>query len=75
MKLSQFHELLIDEFGADFAQVLLHDTRLTQLSDLTPKELISLGEDPKDIWLAICSSQGVPKDRWHGKPKTMRHAD
>lgn len=75
MKLSQFQELVRDEFGKEFAQVLISDTRLTELFDKTAKELIAQGEDPKDIWLAICSSQGVPKERWHGLPKTIRHAD
>jgi hypothetical protein len=64
-----------DEFGKSFSSILISDTRLTVMFDKTPAELLALGEDPKDIWLAICAQQGVPKERWHGKPKTKQHAD
>ncbi|MDG2497023.1 MAG: DUF3046 domain-containing protein [Aquiluna sp.] len=75
MKLSQFRQLAEDEFGAAFAAVVLKDTRLTERSDKTPMELISEGEDPKDVWTALCSHLGVPKERWHGQPKTKQHAE
>lgn len=74
MTLSRFQELMQDEFG-DFAAVVLSDTRLDSLRDRTPNELIALGEDPRDIWLAICTQLNIPKERWLGIPKTPRHAD
>jgi hypothetical protein len=75
VKLSQFHSLLRDEFGDGLASVLLSDTRLTEFSDLTPRQLLDAGEEPRIVWLAICRSQGVPKERWLGKNKPKRHAD
>lgn len=75
MKLSQFHSLLRDEFGDGLAAVLLSDTRLTEFADLTPSQLLDAGEEPRIVWLAICRSQGVPKERWLGKNKPKRHAD
>ena len=75
MKLSQFRQLADDEFGKAFAAVVLADTRLTASSDKTPLELISEGEDPKDVWLTLCLHLGIPKERWHGKPKTKQHAE
>ncbi len=75
MKLSRFHELVQDEFGPDFAAVVLSDTRLDPLADQTPAELLEAGEDPKVIWLAICRQLAVPEERWQGKNKTPRHAD
>lgn len=75
MKLSQFHQLVEEEFGAGFAAVVLADTRLTEKSDKTPLELVAAGDDPKEVWLALCSHLGVPKERWHGKTKTKQHAE
>ncbi len=74
MTLSRFQELMQDEFG-DFAAVVLSDTRLDLLRDRTPKELIALGEEPREIWLAICTQLNIPKERWLGILKTPRHAD
>lgn len=75
MRLSQFSELIQDEFGPDFAPVVLSDTRLGKLGDKTATELISSGEEPAVIWRAICEQLQVPKDRWHGKSKIKRHAE
>ncbi|NBU22434.1 MAG: DUF3046 domain-containing protein [Actinobacteria bacterium] len=75
MKLSQFHNLLNDEFGEGMAAVLLRDVRLTEFADLTPLQLLEAGEDPRLVWFAICKDQGIPKDRWLGKNKPKRHAD
>jgi len=75
LKLSQFRQLVDEEFGPAFAAVVLRDTRLTDRSDKTPMELISEGENPKDVWLALCAHLGVPKERWHGRPKTKQHAE
>jgi hypothetical protein len=55
--------------------VVLRDTRLLKFEDKTPLELINAGLYPKDIWFAICDQLAVPKERWHGKTKTIRHAE
>jgi hypothetical protein len=75
VKLSRFYELVAEEFGTGFSQVVLNDTRLTEFSDLTPQELISKGEDVREIWFAICRAHQVPKERWQGKLQTKRHAE
>jgi len=75
LKLSQFHQLAAEEFGEGFWSVIFSDTRLTSMEDMTPAELLAAGEDPKEIWLALCTHLGVPKERWHGKPKTKQHAE
>lgn len=69
MRLSQFNELMIDEFGPDFADVIFSDLALAEFQDQTAEAAISGGEEPKEVWLAICRAQGVPKNRWHGKNK------
>jgi hypothetical protein len=68
MRLSKFHELLSDEFGKSFALVVLQDTRVTQLDDLTPAEALAAGVEPSEVWQAICEHHQVPRARWHGKP-------
>ena len=75
MKLSRFYELVEDEFGQGFSQVVLNDTRLIEFQDKTPQQLISEGGDTREIWLAICRAQQVPEARWHGKPQTKQHAE
>ena len=75
MTLSRFHELVREEFGEQFSQVVLRETRLLKFEDKTPFELINAGLHPKDIWFAICDQLAVPKERWHGKTKTIRHAE
>ena len=75
MKLSQFNELMVDEFGSQFAEVLLRDVALTDLQDQTPSQLIRAGVDPRDIWIAICKQQAVPKERWNGKLLRKQHAE
>ena len=77
MRLSDFHTLMNEEFGAEYAAVLLRDFALTEYSDRTGSQALSDGEDPKGIWLAICKAQAIPPARWTGlnkKPKN-RHAD
>ena len=59
-----------DEFGAAYAEVIAKDLALTEHGDKSCEELLAAGEDPKDIWLAICRQSGVPKSRWHGINKS-----
>jgi len=61
-----------NEFGVEYAAVLLRDLALTELGDLTGVQALSQGIEPKEIWLAICKAQDVPESRWLGlnkKPK------
>ncbi|MFZ4116946.1 MAG: DUF3046 domain-containing protein [Rhodoluna sp.] len=77
MRLSDFNTLMADEFGSEYAAVLLRDLALTELRDLTGEKALAEGIEPKDIWLAICQAQNVPAERWHGlnKKPNNRHAE
>jgi hypothetical protein len=68
---------MADEFGSEYAAVLLRDLALTELNDLTGEIALAEGIEPKDIWLAICKAQNVPAERWHGlnKKPNNRHAE
>lgn len=58
---------MVDEFGQEQANYLLQDLVLGELSDRTANRALADGEDPRDIWQAICRATGVPKSRWHGQ--------
>ncbi|MEY4742613.1 MAG: hypothetical protein RL672_1363 [Actinomycetota bacterium] len=77
MRLSQFNQLMSDEFGAAYAQVILRDLALTEFKDATGAAAIAAGEEPREVWFAICRANGVPKNRWHGfdKKKRSEHKD
>lgn len=72
MRLSQFHFLMADEFGEGYSQVLLRDQVLSALGDKTADQALTAGENPKEIWLALCEANGVPKARWAGKPQVKK---
>jgi hypothetical protein len=72
MKLSQFNDLMTDEFGAAYAQVISRDMVLSSLGDQTAAVALAAGENPKLVWLALCEANGVPKERWAGKPQPKK---
>jgi len=77
LRLSQFQELMSDEYGKSQAQVLIRDLALLELGDKTAASLLASGEDPRQIWLAICRVQQVPEERWTGLDKKAKkqHAE
>lgn len=60
---------MVDEFGAEYTEVLIRDLVLGEMGDLTAEKALAAGEEPRLIWLAICRAEGVPEARWHGKLK------
>jgi len=74
LRLSRFIELVTDEFGSDFSQVLLRDQALTSLDDRTADQALNRGVDPEVVWRAICHDLQIPKERWAGIAK-KRHAE
>ncbi len=77
MRLSQFYELMADEFGKAHSDVIIRDFALLELGDKTAAVLLAQGEDPRQIWIAICRAQQVPKERWSGLDKKAKkqHAE
>lgn len=76
MRLSQFHDFMVDEFGPQ-SQYLIQDLVLFELGDQTASQLLAIGHEPREIWLAICKAQQVPKERWNGLDKKAKkqHAE
>ncbi|GAA1009601.1 DUF3046 domain-containing protein [Nocardiopsis tropica] len=63
MRLTDFRELFVTEFGTLRGETLMRDHRLTEFG-MTGDEAIESGVDPRDVWRALCSEFDVPKSRW-----------
>ena len=75
MRLSQFQELMTDEFGPSQAAVLLADFSISSLGGQTGNQAIEAGVDPREVWLALCQAMDVPKERWAGKPQKNKKSN
>ena len=67
MRLSEFKEMMAEEFGRGYGDVIVRDLVLSSLEDQTGQQALAAGVDPRVIWLAICQANGVPKERWAGR--------
>lgn len=80
MRLSDFWQLVTDEFGEAYGRVLVRDLSLTGLAGRTGAQALGAGVAAREVWLALCLAMEVPKGRWHGlsqaeKKRAGRHAD
>ena len=64
MRLTEFTDLMTAEFGVPSADSILVDHVLTEFGGCTGAQAIDDGEDPRDVWVAICRDFDVPKQRW-----------
>ena len=66
MKLTEFRRAVTQEFGAGFGTVLTRDTVIPELGNRTADEALAAGIAVREVWLALCRTQEVPPERWHG---------
>ena len=64
MRLTQFHDLVPEQFGEVRGASLLVDHVLTALGGRTAAQAIEDGVDPREVWRALCADFDVPKDQW-----------
>ncbi|WP_089242807.1 DUF3046 domain-containing protein [Rhodococcoides kyotonense] len=64
MRLTEFRELLTEEFGQVRGDSMLVDHVIQSLDGQTGAEAIEAGVDPRDVWRALCSEFDVPRNRW-----------
>lgn len=62
MRLTEFQQLVQDEFGPERAQWIIGSQVLPQ-SDKTAAELIESGVDPREVWIGLCNAFDVPEER------------
>ncbi|KQQ07813.1 DUF3046 domain-containing protein [Rathayibacter sp. Leaf296] len=72
MRLSDFRQLVDDEFGSAYARVLVSDLVLTELDGRTADRALQDGAEPREVWLALCRANDVPESRWHGSDPGKR---
>ena len=63
VRLTQFRELMVDEFGAARAAAVSRDHVLADLGGRTVEEALEAGIDPRKVWLAVCEAYEVPPAR------------
>ncbi len=66
MRLSEFQRACAEEFGADYARVLIRDHWLNALGG-TAQEALARGVAARDVWQALCVDLDVPVERRHGR--------
>ena len=64
MRLTEFRELVTGQFGAVYGASVLVDHVLTAMGGRTAEQAIEDGEDPRDVWRALCADFDVPRDKW-----------
>jgi hypothetical protein len=63
VRITQFRELMDDEFGAVRADAVSRDHVLADLGGRTVEQALEAGLDPRRIWLAVCDAYDVPPRR------------
>ena len=67
MRISEFWELVDDEFGRAHGRSLAHDHVLFRLGNRTAEQALGEGEDAREVWLALCDALDVPESRRWGQ--------
>ncbi|PAT09349.1 DUF3046 domain-containing protein [Corynebacterium gottingense] len=62
MRLTEFRQLVEDEFGSDRAGWIIQSQVLSAEGE-TAAEMIESGVDPKVAWERLCDSFDVPQER------------
>ena len=63
VRLTQFRELMNDEFGPVRAAALARDHVFAELGDRTVEQALEAGVDPRKVWLAVCEVYDIPASR------------
>lgn len=63
MRLTQFRQLMSEEFGSIRANSLAADHVFADLGGRTADQALEAGVDPKDVWRAVCAAFDVPPER------------
>lgn len=66
MRVSEFWFLAEQEFGRVHARSLAADLALSALNDRTADRALADGEDPRQVWQAMCEALDVPIARRSG---------
>lgn len=62
MRLTEFHQLVEDEFGPARANWIVQSQVLPGTGK-TSEELIESGVDPREAWRGLCDAFDIPEER------------
>jgi len=63
VRLTEFHELVREEFGQLRGDSVLIDHVLLSLGGRTAAEAIEAGQEPREVWRELCKEFEVPPAR------------
>lgn len=66
MRLREFQRACAEEFGDDYAGVVIRDHWLTALGS-TGRDALDAGVPARQVWEALCDEFEVPASRRHGR--------
>lgn len=63
MRLTHFRQLMAEEFGAVRAGSIARDHVFSALGGRTVEEALEAGDEPREVWRAVCAEFEVPAER------------
>nr|WP_256931981.1 DUF3046 domain-containing protein [Rhodococcus sp. MS13] len=63
VRLTEFHEMVREEFGQVRGDSMLIDHVLQSLDGMTAAEAVEAGWEPREVWRALCVEFDVPPAR------------
>ncbi len=73
MRMSEFWQLMGDEFGPAYSRTLAADHVVAGLGHRTAEQALTDGEEPRAVWTALCDEFDVPVGRrWGVDPGVSR---
>lgn len=70
--MSEFWQLVDDEFGSGHGRLLIRSHTLGALQHRTGQESIDAGVPLRTVWIALCREMDVPEERWLGVDRPIR---
>ena len=69
MRVSEFWDLVNDEFGRTQGQLLVRELVLFELGNRTAQQALADGVTVREVWSAMCGALDVPPARRWGRDK------
>jgi len=65
VRLTEFWERMQTEFGPAYAASVARDQVIHSLGDRSVDAALEAGQDPKQVWLAVCEHFEIPAAQRH----------
>ncbi|MBY0441258.1 MAG: DUF3046 domain-containing protein [Mycobacteriaceae bacterium] len=64
MRLTEFNELIAQQFGPGYGSSVLLDHVVSGFGGRTAAQAIEDGVEPREVWRAVCADFDIPHDQW-----------